>query len=81
MDLILQGKNSNAVLPRKEKRDEWINRLLEVENDGPKHADNYNLKRRYEVLKVDVLATRRKCCAIPVVIPEPHARILNDRYC
>ena len=52
LDLILQGKNSNAVLPRKEKRDEWINRLLEVENDGPKHGDDYNLKRRYEVLKV-----------------------------
>ena len=28
-----------------------------------------------------VLASRRKCCTISVVIPEPHARMLNHRYC
>ena len=72
LDLILQGKNPNAILPRKVKRDEWINRLLALENDGSKHSDDYNnLKRQYEVLKVgheNRLIRKRKHLKFSLVI-------------
>ena len=35
LDNLLQSKNDNVVIPRKEKRAQWIAQLLKIEKKGP----------------------------------------------
>ena len=63
LDNLLQSKNDNVVIPRKEKRAQWIAQLLKIEKEGPKTSDDYNMKKRFEILRVgddDRLIRKRK---------------------
>ncbi|KAK4295707.1 hypothetical protein Pmani_031749 [Petrolisthes manimaculis] len=63
LDNLLQSKNDNVVIPRKEKRAQWIAQLLKIEKEGPITSDDYNMKKRFEILRVgddDRLIGKRK---------------------
>ena len=60
---VLKSKKDNATIPRLEKRESWIEILLALEATSSKSNDYYNLKKRYEVLRVgeaDRLIRKRK---------------------
>ena len=46
---ILEGKNDNVIIPSLQKRNNWVKVLLTEENKTNLY---YNLKKRYEVLRV-----------------------------
>ncbi|XP_068240860.1 KRAB-A domain-containing protein 2-like [Palaemon carinicauda] len=52
LDNLLQLKNDNVVIPRKEKRAQWIAQLLKIQKERPKTSDDYNMKKRFEILRV-----------------------------
>ena len=59
----MQSKNDNVVIPRKEIPAQWIAQLLKIEKEGPKISDDYNMKKRFEILRVgddDRLIRKRK---------------------
>ena len=63
LDNLLQSKNDNVVIPRKEKLAQWIAQLLKIEKEGPKTSDDYNMKKRFQILRVgddDWLIRKRK---------------------
>lgn len=60
---IFDGKNENSVITNQNKRDGWLQRLLLIESQGPQINDDYNLRKRFEVLRVgnvDRLIKKRK---------------------
>ena len=63
MNDVLKSKKDNAIIPRLEKRESWIEILLALGAASSKSIDYYNLKKRYEVLRVgeaDRLIRKRK---------------------
>ena len=63
LDNLLQSKNDNVVIPRKEKRAQWIAQLRKIENEGPKTSVDYNMRKRFKILRVgddDRLIWKRK---------------------
>ena len=52
LDLLLRNKRDNTIIPRQQKRDHWIARLINIQTHGPKVNEDYNLKRRYEVVRI-----------------------------
>ncbi|XP_068243799.1 KRAB-A domain-containing protein 2-like [Palaemon carinicauda] len=63
LDNLLQSKNDNVVIPRKEKRAQWIAQLLRIEKEGPKTSYDYNMKNIFEILRLgddDRLIWKRK---------------------
>ena len=63
LENLLQFKNDNAVIPRKEKRAQWIAQLLKINREEPKSSDEYNMTKRFEILRFgdeDKLIRKRK---------------------
>ncbi|KAK8400496.1 hypothetical protein O3P69_003276 [Scylla paramamosain] len=59
----LQGKAENAVIQPALQRDQWLQDLLRINSSGAQSTFDYNLKKRYEVLRVgnaDRLIRKRK---------------------
>ena len=59
----LQGKAENAVIQPALQRDQWLQDLLRINSYGAQSTFDYNLKKRYEVLRVgnaDRLIRKRK---------------------
>ena len=57
------SKNWNSVIPSEVKRNAYISRLLNFEKNGPTCNDDYNTRKRFEVLRVsneDRLIKKRK---------------------
>ena len=52
LNASVSQKRDNTSIPTKAKRDYWISRLLAIEEEGPKASTDYNLKRKYAVLRV-----------------------------
>ena len=46
------NKRDNTSIPTKEKRDAWISQIIQIQKEGPKVPDDYNLKRKHAVLRV-----------------------------
>ena len=49
---IFSKKRDNASIPSLEKRNGWIERLLSIQREGPKESDDYNLRRKFALLRV-----------------------------
>ncbi|KAK4315560.1 hypothetical protein Pmani_013251 [Petrolisthes manimaculis] len=56
LDNLLQSKNDNVVIPRKEKRAQWIAQLLKIEKEGPKTSDDYNMKKKSKLSELVTIA-------------------------
>ena len=60
---VFKSKRDNATIPRVEKRNSWIT-LLVMEDGSSKPNEYYNLRKRYEVLRVggdNLIIKKRKC--------------------
>ena len=57
------SKNWNSVIPSEERRNALITRILICDKNGPECNDDYNIRKRFEVLRIrneDRLIKKRK---------------------
>ena len=52
LDIFLRDKRGNPANPRMEKRDQWIARLFQVDRERSEVKDEYNVRKRNEVMRI-----------------------------
>ena len=81
LDNLLQSKNDNVVIPRKEKRAQWIAQLRKIENEGPKTSDDYNMKKIFEILRVGKTNCTTSRCSCTKKLLKCNSRCHPGRSC